>query len=88
VYVESIVSKLIFDLKNAARFKMIGSAFQTILIVSVLLKLLNLGFLCVCFVADFHSFRRRGCSSASDRGIYSSSPVWMPWPAVRSLFVL
>lgn len=54
----------------------------------MLLKLLNLDFLCICFMADFHDFHSRGWSPSSDWGIYSLSPVWMAWPAVRCQFVL
>ena len=51
----------------------------------MLLKLLNLDFLCICFIADFHS---HGWSSSSDWGMHLLRPVWTAWPAVSCQFVL
>lgn len=71
------------------------------LIVSVLLTLLNLDFLRVCFIANFHS---RGWSSSSDWGICSLSlglpglqycvrscfdvfsPSWGTWRTLQLMF--
>lgn len=57
MHVGSIVSKLIFNQKIQQDVKWWKVPFRLnfFLLVSVLLKLLNLVFLCICFVADVHS---------------------------------